>query len=39
MKAYEKLSLEEKLQKTVSLDAGIKNILTIYNSTGKQIII
>ena len=37
--AYNNLSLEEKLKKTVSIDTGILNLLTIYNPTGQQRII
>jgi IS605 OrfB family transposase len=39
LEAYNKQSLEEKLKKTVSIDTGIINLLTIYNPTGKQHII
>ena len=37
--AYNNLSLEDKLKKTVSIDTGILNLLTIYNPTGQQHII
>ena len=39
LEAYNKLSLEEKLKKTVSIDTGIINLLTIYDPTGKHHII
>ena len=39
MEEYENLSLEEKLEKTVSVDAGTENMVTIYDPTGKQYII
>ena len=39
MEAYNKLSLDDKLKKTVSIDTGILNLLTIYDPEGKQYII
>jgi len=36
---FKKLKPEEKLEKSVSIDTGIKNLLTIYNPTGLQHII
>jgi IS605 OrfB family transposase len=36
---YEKLSLNEKLKKTISIDTGMVNLLTIYDPTGEQYII
>ena len=39
IESYNNLSLEEKLKKTVSIDTGILNLLTIYNPTGRQHII
>jgi IS605 OrfB family transposase len=36
---YNKLSLKEKLEKTISIDTGMENLLTIYNPTGIQQII
>jgi IS605 OrfB family transposase len=36
---YNKLSLNEKLEKTISMDTGTINLLTIYNPTGIQQII
>jgi len=39
MEVYNNLSLEEKLKKTVSIDTGIINLLTIYDPTGEQYII
>ena len=39
MKVYEKLSIDEKLKLTASIDTGVRNLLTIYDPTGKQHII
>jgi IS605 OrfB family transposase len=36
---FNKLKLEEKLEKSISIDTGIVNLLTIYNPTGTQHII
>ena len=36
---FNKLKLEEKLEKSISIDTGIVNLLTIYNPTGQQHII
>ena len=36
---FNKLKPEEKLEKSISIDTGIKNLLTIYNPTGMQHII
>jgi IS605 OrfB family transposase len=36
---FNKLKPEEKLEKSISIDTGIKNLLTIYNPTGIQHII
>ena len=39
LKKYEKLTIDEKMKKTISIDTGVKNLLTIYNPTGRQHII
>jgi len=39
MDNYNSLSIEDKLKKTISIDTGIKNLLTIYDPIGKQHII
>jgi IS605 OrfB family transposase len=39
IKNYNSLSLDEKLKKTVSIDTGILNLLTIYDPIGEQRII
>jgi len=39
LEEYEKLSLNEKLKRTISIDTGMVNLLTIYNPTGEQHII
>ena len=39
LQAYDKLSIDDKLKKTISIDTGILNLLTIYNPTGDQHII
>jgi len=36
---FNKLSIEDKLKKSISIDTGILNLLTIYNPTGEQNII
>jgi len=36
---FNKLGLEEKLERSISIDTGIVNLLTIYDPTGKQHII
>ena len=36
---FDKLSLEDKIRKSISIDTGICNLLTIYNPTGEQHII
>ena len=36
---FNKLNLEEKLEKSISIDTGVVNLLSIYDPTGKQYII
>lgn len=36
---FNKLNVNDKLKKTVSIDTGILNLLTIYNPTGEQYIV
>jgi IS605 OrfB family transposase len=39
LKNFDNLSLEDKLNKSISIDTGVVNLLTIYDPTGKQFII
>ncbi len=39
MNEFNKLNLNDKLKKSISIDTGILNLLTIYNPTGEQNII
>ena len=39
LEKFNKLKPEEKLEKSISIDTGIKNLLSIYNPTGMQHII
>ena len=39
LKDFNKLSVDDKMKKSISIDPGVKNLLTIYNPTGKQYII
>lgn len=39
LKDFNKLSIDEKMKKSISIDPGVTNLFTIYNPTGKQHII
>lgn len=39
LKEFNKLKIEDKFKKSISIDTGIKNLLTIYNPTGRQCIV